>query len=112
MNKATLKGVAIILTFLAVALPVEAATLGSSGIAIRHIERLDAAPAGRVIRVQSGSGQLVSPSVAARNARRTAPGSKVLDVKLKRGVYVVKIKNRGQVRRVKVDARSGRVVGY
>ncbi len=69
---------------------------------------------GRVVLVQSGTGELIPPSVALRNALRYAPGAKGLGVSLKRGsrpIYVVKLKKGGQVRRVKVDARTGAVLG-
>ena len=64
-----------------------------------------------VVLVQS-NGNLIPPSVAARQAMQF--GGKVLGIRLRNGnppVYVVKVKNRGKVQRVRVNARNGRVIG-
>jgi len=63
------------------------------------------------IRLAQSSGRRISPSAALRAAKRVAPGSKGLGVRFlpaRRG-YVVTLKTRGRVRRVFVDAKTGRV---
>ncbi len=63
------------------------------------------------IRLAQYSGGRISPSAALRAAKRTAPGSQGLGVRYMprlRG-YVVTLKTRGRIRRVFVDARTGRV---
>ena len=114
MIKATLRGLAIILVTLAVALPASAALLGVSAPETQTTDRLAAPKAERVVLVQSGYGQqLIPPTVALKRAVQYAGGGNVLQVRLRRGarpVYVVKVKKKGQIRRVRVDARSGRVL--
>ena len=66
--------------------------------------------------VQSGDdrGQLIGPTEALTQALSVVPGGKALGVKLLKGqnpVYAVKMRVGGQVRRVLVDARTGRIVG-
>ncbi len=119
MIKTTLKGLSILAMLIAIALPVQSASLGASGTESRIIEHNDVAALDRVVTVQSysqgGSGRLIPPSVALRRALRHTRGGKVLVVRLRRGnrpIYVVKVKKRGQVYRVRVDARNGRVIGY
>ena len=65
MIKATLRGLAIILVTLAVALPASAALLGVSAPETQTTDRLAAPKAERVVLVQSGYGQqLIPPTVA------------------------------------------------
>jgi len=63
------------------------------------------------IRLAQNSGQRISPSAALRAAQRVAPGSRGLGVRYVQGRkgYIVKLKTRGGVLRVFVDARTGRV---
>ena len=63
---------------------------------------------------QTGSGKVISPSVALRRALRYSPGSKGLGVRLMPGprpVYAVKLKSGNRVHRILIDARTGRRVG-
>ncbi len=63
------------------------------------------------IRLAQSSGRKISPSAALRAARRVVPGSQGLGVRYmpRRQGYVVTLKTRGRIRRVFVDARTGRV---
>ena len=115
MIKATLKGLATALVLTAVTLPAQSAFVGA-GIA-DHVILANTGVTGiePVIKVQSyGQEQLVPQSVAWRIAmRHSPPGSKGLAIRLRKGnrpVYVVKVRTAGQVRRVVVDARNGRVL--
>ncbi len=58
----------------------------------------------------SPGGGFIPPSVAAKRAQR-AYGGKILAVKLSGAFYVVKLRGKGQVRKVRVNAITGRVVG-
>jgi hypothetical protein len=63
---------------------------------------------------EGGGGRLIGPTEALTQALAAVPGGKALDVKLLRGpnpVYAVKLRFRGQVRRILVDARTAQVVG-
>lgn len=117
MMKATIKGLATALILTAVTVPAFSASLGAG-----HADRIILATTGvagtdPVISAQaSGTTQLVPQSVAWRIAmRHSPPGSKGLAIQLKRRgagpVYIVKVRTAGQVRRVVVDARNGRVLG-
>lgn len=62
----------------------------------------------------SGSGQIIPPSVALNSALRYAPGSQGLGVRLKKGarpVYAVKLKSGNRIHRILIDARTGQRVG-
>lgn len=63
------------------------------------------------IRLAQSSGRRISPSAALRAAKRVAPGSQGLGVRFmpSRQGYVVTLKTRGRIRRVFVNARTGRV---
>ncbi|HFC04387.1 MAG TPA: hypothetical protein ENJ55_01660 [Rhizobiales bacterium] len=65
----------------------------------------------RLAQYSGSSGRRISPSAALRAARRVAPGSQGLGVRYmpNRQAYVVTLKTRGRIRRVWVDARTGRV---
>jgi hypothetical protein len=63
---------------------------------------------------EGGGGRLIGPTEALTQALAAVPGGKALDVKLLRGpnpVYAVKLRFRGQVRRILIDARTAQVVG-
>lgn len=116
MMKATLKGLATALILTAVTVPALSASVGAG-----HANHIILATTGvtgtdPVIKAQSyGTEQLVPQSVAWRIAmRHSPPGSKGLAIKLKNRsagpVYVVKVRTAGQVHRVVVDARNGRVL--
>lgn len=62
---------------------------------------------------QSNGAKLITPSAAARIARRMAPSSKLLSVRLVRGgsLYIVRARNKGEVRKIKIDAKTGSVIG-
>ena len=62
-------------------------------------------------RLAQSAERKISPSAALRAAQRTSPGSRGLGVRYMRGKrgYIVKLKTRGGVLRVFVDARTGRV---
>lgn len=55
-------------------------------------------------------GGFIPPSVAAKRAQR-AYGGKILAVRLRGTFYVVKLRGKGHVRKVRVNAITGRVVG-
>ncbi len=58
--------------------------------------------------------QMIPPSEALQAALGYAPGSQGLGVRLLQGsrlVYAVKLKSGNRIRRVLVDARTGRVLG-
>ncbi len=60
------------------------------------------------------SERVIPPSAALRAALGYAPGSQGLGVRLLRGprlVYAVKLKSGNRIRRVLVDAHTGRVLG-
>jgi len=59
---------------------------------------------------QKKRGKLVAPSRAAKRAQR-AYGGKILGVRLRGGVYIVKLRASNQIRNVKVDARTGNILG-
>ena len=63
------------------------------------------------LRLVQNSNRRISPSAALRAAQRASPGSQGLGVRYMRGRkgYIVKLKTRGSVRSVFVDARTGRV---
>lgn len=114
MIKATLRGVATIVVLLAVIMPANSAFLGAAKI--DHLASANSSVTGLapVIKVQNnGQGQLVPPSVAGRNAKRCS-GGKLLGIRLRGGanpVYIVKVKKGGTVRRLRVNARNGNVLG-
>jgi len=54
--------------------------------------------------------KLVAPSRAAKRAQR-AFGGKILGVRLRGGVYIVKLRASNQIRNVRVDARTGHILG-
>ncbi len=59
-------------------------------------------------------GRMIPPSAALQAALRFAPGSQGLGVRLLQGprlVYAVKVKSGNRIRRILVDARTGRVLG-
>jgi len=59
-------------------------------------------------------GHMIPPSAALRAALGYAPGSQGLGVRLLHGrrlVYAVKVKSGNRIRRILVDARTGRVLG-
>jgi uncharacterized membrane protein YkoI len=64
---------------------------------------------------KSGNGnQMIPPSEALQAALGYAPGSQGLGVRLLPGarlVYAVKLKSGNRIRRVLIDARTGRVLG-
>lgn len=62
-------------------------------------------------RLAQNSGRRISPSAALRAAKRAAPGSQGLGVRFlpRRQGYLVTLKTRGRIRRVFVNARTGRV---
>ena len=53
---------------------------------------------------------LIPPSVAAKRAQRVY-GGKILSVRLRGTMYVVKLRGRGHVRKVRVNAITGHVIG-
>ena len=55
-------------------------------------------------------GNLIAPSRAAKRAQG-AYGGKILGVRLRGGVYIVKLRGAGRIRKVKVDAKSGQILG-
>jgi len=58
--------------------------------------------------------RMIPPSAALRAALRYAPGSQGLGVHLLQGprlVYAVKVKSGNRIRRILVDARTGRILG-
>ena len=58
--------------------------------------------------------RMIPPSAALQAALRYAPGSQGLGVRLLQGprlVYAVKVKSGNRIRRILVDARTGRVLG-
>ncbi len=58
--------------------------------------------------------QMITPSAALQAALGYAPGSQGLGVRLLQGsrlVYAVKLKSGNRIRRVLVDAQTGRVLG-
>ena len=59
---------------------------------------------------QQKRGKYVAPSRAAKRAQR-AYGGKILGVRLRGGVYIVKLRASNQIRNVMVDARTGNIVG-
>ena len=64
---------------------------------------------------KAGNGnQMIPPSAALQAALGYAPGSQGLGVRLLQGsrlVYAVKLKSGNRIRRVLIDARTGRVLG-
>lgn len=116
MIKATLIGWATALMLATAAVPAQSTSIGVGIAGDVIMANSTATGSDSVQRVQSyGSGELVPPIVAVRSAKRIAPrGSKVLAVRLRNGarpVYVVRMRKGGQVRRIRVDARNGRVLG-
>jgi uncharacterized membrane protein YkoI len=68
----------------------------------------------QVVAQNSSQDNYIPPSVALRNALRYAPGSKGLDVRLRKGpqpVYAVKLKSGNRIHRIMIDARTGKRVG-
>jgi len=59
---------------------------------------------------QHKRGKFIAPSRAAKRAQRAFPG-KILGVRLRGGVYVVKLRASNHIRIVLVDARTGQIVG-
>lgn len=116
MIKATLIGWATALMLTTAAVPAQSASIGVRVAGDVIMANSAANGAASFEKVQSyGSDQLIPPSAAVRSAKSVAPaGSKVLVVKLRNGarpVYVVRLRKGGQVRRIRVDARNGRVLG-
>ena len=115
MIMATLKGLATALMLAAVTVPAQSASFGAGHADQIILAKIDATGIDPVIQAQSyAQQQLVPQSVAWRIAmRHSPPGSKGLAIRLRAGnrpVYVVKVRTAGQVRRVIVDARNGRVL--
>ena len=57
--------------------------------------------------------KLIAPSAAARIARRVAPSSKLLNVRLSGGKsprYIIRARKRGQVHKIIIDATNGAVM--
>ncbi len=52
----------------------------------------------------------IPPSVAAKRAQRVF-GGKILAVRLRGAIYIVKLRGKGHVRKVRVNAITGRVIG-
>ena len=52
----------------------------------------------------------IAPSMAARRAQGVY-GGKILGVRLRGGVYIVKLRGSGRIRKVRVDARTGNILG-
>ena len=116
MTKATLKGLTIALALITVptadTYSASAATLRAPNAQLNIDSGSETLSIQPVVQVQ-GSGNLVPKSVAARAARRYS-GGQVLGIRLRLGnrpVYIVKVKTSGKIRRVRVDARNGRVLG-
>ncbi|MEM1200194.1 MAG: hypothetical protein AAGI06_12885 [Pseudomonadota bacterium] len=62
---------------------------------------------------QSNGHKLIAPSAAARIARRVAPASKLLNVRLSGGGsprYVIKARNKGKLHIIVIDAKTGSVM--
>ncbi len=62
---------------------------------------------------QSNGHKLIAPSAAARIARRVAPSSKLLNVRLSGGGsprYVIKARNKGRLHIIVIDAKTGSVM--
>jgi hypothetical protein len=67
-----------------------------------------------IIQGQPGRGDLIGPTEALTQALAAVPDGKALGVKLLKGpnpVYAVKLRVRGRVRRILVDARTAAIVG-
>lgn len=63
---------------------------------------------------QPGRGDLIGPTEALTQALAAVPGGKALGVKLLKGpnpVYAVRLRVRGRVRQILVDARTAAIVG-
>ena len=58
---------------------------------------------------QQGAGQAIPPSAAVKLAMQAMPGAKPLGVSLRRGIYVVRLKQDGSIIQVGVDPASGEV---
>ena len=113
MTKATITGLTFALALIAGTLPAGAATMRLADVQPALATNGTFAGFHKIIQVQTSNGQLVPKSVAARAARRYS-GGQVLGIRLRNGsrpVWVVKVKTRGKIRRVQVDARNGRVIG-
>jgi hypothetical protein len=66
------------------------------------------------VQSDQGGGDLIGPTEALTQALAAVPGGKALGVKLLKGpnpVYAVKLRVRGKVRRILVDARTAAIVG-
>ncbi len=62
---------------------------------------------------QSYGQDIIPPSAAARIALKIAPSSKLLNVRLSGGGsprYVIKTRNKGKLRIIEIDAKTGSVV--
>lgn len=62
---------------------------------------------------QTNGHKLIAPSAAARIARRVAPASKLLNVRLSGGGsphYVIKARNKGKLHIIVIDAKTGSVM--
>jgi len=82
--------------------------IGPGGIGI-HIGPAKIRKKKRRIR-RERRGNLIAPSRAAKRAQG-AYGGKILGVRLRGGVYIVKLRGAGRIRKVKVDAKSGQILG-
>jgi hypothetical protein len=68
----------------------------------------------RFVQNNESGGGLIGPTEALTQALAAVPGGKALGVKLLKGptpVYAVKLRVRGKVRRILVDARTAQVLG-
>ena len=75
---------------------------------------LAAAPAaaqegGGLDQPQQGAEQAIPPSAAVKLAMQAMPGAKALGVSLRRGIYVVRLKQDGSIVQLGVDPATGEV---
>lgn len=66
--------------------------------------------AAALLSLPAAAQEAIAPSAAVRIAVAAVPGAEPLDVKRKGAIYVVKLKQGGNVIRVGVDATTGDVI--
>ena len=98
---------------LAIAASLMAVTTGASAFSYSSQPPYAPAAYGVTKTAQYKQKKLIAPSAAARIARRVAPSSKLLNVRLSGGKsprYIIRARKRGQVHKIIIDATNGAVM--